>query len=108
VSLHDITVATPNVLPAAAVFFGLAIMLFGLYPSLAVPVGAGGAIVAYVLTLVGPALEWPSGVLDVSPFSHLTKAPAAPVAWAPVIVMMALGVVAAGIGFFTYRHRDLA
>jgi ABC-2 type transport system permease protein len=108
VSLHDITVATLNVLPAAAVFFGLAIMLLGLYPNLAVPLGAGAAVAAYVLTLVGPALKWPSGVTDLSPFTHLTKAPVAAIAWGPIFGMIAVGLIAAGIGFFTYQHRDLA
>jgi ABC-2 type transport system permease protein len=107
VSFRDVAIATLNVLPAVAVFLGLAILLLGLRPGLTVPVGTGAAVAAYALTFVGPALHWPRPVVDVSPFSHLSNAPVSPVAWTALAVMLALAAVAAVLGFVTYERRDL-
>jgi ABC-2 type transport system permease protein len=107
VSFHDVAIATLNVLPAVAVFFGLAVLLLGVRPGLLVPVGTGAAVAAYALTFVGPALHWPRAVVDVSPFSHLSDAPVSPVAWTALVVMLAIAAVAGGLGFVTYARRDL-
>jgi ABC-2 type transport system permease protein len=107
-SFHDVAVATLNVMPAAAVFFGLAVLLFGVRPSLAVPLGAGAAIAAYAVSFIGPALHWPSWALDLSVFHALGNAPVSPVAWTAVIILIAITIVELIGGFFGYRRRDLA
>jgi ABC-2 type transport system permease protein len=107
VSFRDVAIATLNVLPAVALFFGVAILLLGVRPGLMVPVGTGAAVAAYALTFIGPALHWPRAVVDVSPFSHLSNAPVSPVAWTALAVMLALAVVVGGLGFVTYERRDL-
>jgi ABC-2 type transport system permease protein len=108
VSLHDITVATLNMLPAIAVFYGLAILLMGVLPGMTVPIGAGAAVAGYALTVVGPALDWPQWVLDLSPFTHLSAAPVDPVEWTAVGLLLLIGVAATGMGFLGYQRRDLA
>lgn len=106
--MHDLVVATLNVLPVTVLFVGLAILLFGLRPQLAVSVAAGGAIAAYALSLLGPALDWPNWVNDLNPFLQLGNAPVVPVDWIAVVVILAIGALAASVGFVTYAHRDLA
>lgn len=99
--------AAVNVLPAIAVFAGLAVFVFGLLPRLTVPVAAGAAVVAYVVELVGPLLEWPEWVLDVSPFHHLEQVPVDPVDVPAAIVMTGAGAVLAIAGIIAFERRDL-
>jgi ABC-2 type transport system permease protein len=56
---------------------------------------------------VGPALDVPRAVLDLSPFGHLPKLPGGEMAWAPVLVLtvLAAGLVAAGLAGL--RRRDM-
>ena len=104
----DVAVATLNVVPVALVFFGLAVMLLGARPTLAVPLGVGGAVAAYALSFIGPALKWPNWVLDLTPFHHVSNAPVSPVAWTAILVLIAISVAEIGVGFVAYQRRDLA
>ena len=99
--------AMANTLPAIAVFAGLGVLVFGLFPRLTVPVTAGAAVVAYVIELVGPLLEWPDRVLDVSPFHHLEQVPVDPVDPVGAAVMTAIGVVLAVGGILAFERRDI-
>jgi len=50
---------------------GLAILTFGVLPRLTVAIPVAVTVGGYVLTLLGPALSWPSWIIDLSPFTHL-------------------------------------
>lgn len=100
--------AAANVLPAIAVFAGLAVLVFGALPRFTVPVAAGAVVVAYVVELVGPLLEWPEWVLDVSPFHHLDQVPADPADVPAALVMTGVGLVLAVAGILAFERRDLA
>ncbi|MGY1499698.1 ABC transporter permease [Streptomyces sp. QTS52] len=92
--------------PAVWVLGGLAVLLYGVSPQLAV--GAWGvAGFALLLGWIGPALDVPQGVLDLSPFGHLPKLPGGGMEWAPVLVLtgVAAGLVAAGLAGI--RRRDV-
>ncbi|MFE6521138.1 ABC transporter permease [Streptomyces sp. NPDC057794] len=94
-------------LPAVWVVGGVAVLLHGLLPRAAT---AAWAVAGAVLLIgwVGPALDVPQAVLDVSPFGHLPKLPGGEMAWGPVIVLTALAVVLVAAGLAGLRRRDLS
>ncbi|GAA2581404.1 ABC transporter permease [Streptomyces lienomycini] len=93
-------------LPAVWVVGGAAVLLYGLLPRAAV---AAWAVAGAVLLLgwVGPALDVPQAVLDVSPFGHLPKLPGGEMSWPPVLVLVLIAGVLVGAGLVGLRRRDL-
>ncbi|MEW2084670.1 ABC transporter permease [Streptomyces sp. NPDC005283] len=93
-------------LPAVWLLGGLAVALYGLLAKAAV---ASWAVVGICLALgwIGPALDLPGAVVNLSPFSHLPKLPGAEMNWTPVLLLTvaAAALVAAGLGGL--RRRDL-
>ncbi len=93
-------------LPAVWVVGGLAVLLYGLFPGAAM---AAWAVAGAVLLIgwVGPALDVPQAVLDLSPFGHLPKLPGGGMEWGPVLFLLTLaaGLVAAGLAGL--RRRDM-
>ncbi|MFM6850913.1 MAG: ABC transporter permease [Terrabacter sp.] len=107
VDAGDAFAAMLNTLPAVAVFAGLAVLLLGLAPRGAVVGTATAAGAAYVLQLVGPALDWPGWLVGLSPFHHLATVPVDPVAWGPAVAMTCVALGLAGAGFVAFRRRDV-
>ena len=107
-SAGDAFAAIFNTVPAVIVFGGLAVLVFGVAPRLTTALSASIVIVAYVVQLVGPALDWPELVLGLSPFHHLEVVPVDPFGTTAAIVMVAIGVLAAGVGMVVFERRDLA
>lgn len=105
-AVRDAVVGTANALPAVAVFLGVAVLTLGVAPRLTVGLAASLPIVAYVLQVVGPSLDWPDAVVGLSPFWHLASAPMEPVAATPVVVLLAIGVAAATVGTVAFQRRD--
>ncbi|MET9358287.1 ABC transporter permease [Streptomyces sp. NPDC006617] len=93
-------------LPAVWVIGGAAVLLHGLLPRAAV---AAWAVAGAVLLLgwVGPALDVPRTVLDVSPFGHLPKLPGGEMSWPPVLVLLLIAGALVGAGLVGLRRRDL-
>ncbi|MFI1360351.1 ABC transporter permease [Streptomyces sp. NPDC020898] len=92
--------------PAVWVLGGLAVLLYGVSPQLA-PGAWGVAGFALLVGWIGPALDVPQGVLDLSPFGHLPKLPGGEMSWVPVLVLtgVAVGLVSAGLA--GVRRRDM-
>jgi ABC-2 type transport system permease protein len=101
------TSAVLNAVPVVVLVGGLAVLAFGVAPRLTVAVPVAVTVVGYIVTLVGPALSWPQGVLDLSPFTHLALVPAEPWAATSGTVMTGLGLLAAAGGLVAFRRRDL-
>ncbi|TVP62576.1 MAG: hypothetical protein EA340_15460 [Nitriliruptor sp.] len=64
-------------------------------------------IAAYLLDFVGPLLELPDALLDVSPFRHLAAVPASDLDVIAALTMLGIGALAALIGIAAFRNRDL-
>lgn len=93
--------------PAFWVVFGFAAALIGLFPraaafSWAVPV------FAIVVIYLGGALQLPEWLMNISPYQHISRYPAEPVDWAPLLWLTGLAAVFAAIGLAGYRRRDLS
>jgi ABC-2 type transport system permease protein len=94
-------------LPAVLVLAGVGAALFGLLPRLVV--GATWAILAVVLavTVFGEPLQLSQWLLDLSPFAHLPRLPAAAFTATPLLwLLLAAGLLAAA-GLAAFRRRDL-
>ncbi|WP_328749021.1 ABC transporter permease [Streptomyces sp. NBC_00285] len=85
---------------------GLAVLLYGLAPRLA-PLSWGVAGAVLLIGWVGPALDVPRPVLELSPFGHLPKLPGGGMTWEPVLVLLALAAVLVAGGLTGLRRRDL-
>ncbi|MFD8718068.1 ABC transporter permease [Streptomyces sp. NPDC059629] len=93
-------------LPAVWVIGGLTLLLYGLAPRLA-PAAWGVAVAVLLIGWVGPALNAPQLVLDLSPFGHLPKLPGGEMAWTPVLTLLALAAVLTASGLAGLRRRDV-
>ncbi|MER6565349.1 ABC transporter permease [Streptomyces sp. NPDC001093] len=92
---------------AVWVIGGVAVLLFGVLPRGAV-VAWGVAGAALLIGWIGPALNAPRVVLDLSPFGHLPKLPGGGMEWGPVGVLLGLAGVLVGTGLAGLRRRDMA
>ncbi|MGW0336584.1 ABC transporter permease [Streptomyces sp. NPDC003011] len=85
---------------------GLAVLLHGMAPRVATATwGVAGAVL--LIGWVGPALDAPRAVLDLSPFAHLPKLPGGEMEWGPVLVLLLLAITLTGAGLAGMRWRDL-
>ncbi|MFG2938064.1 ABC transporter permease [Streptomyces sp. NPDC048282] len=93
-------------LPAVWVIGGVAVLLYGLTPRFA-PAAWAVAVAVLLIGWVGPALDAPRLVLDLSPFGHLPKLPGGGMEWGPVSALLGLATVLTGVGLAGLRRRDL-
>jgi ABC-2 type transport system permease protein len=94
-------------LPAVWVMAAIGALLFGLLPRLVV--GATWAVLAVVLfvTMFGEPLRLDRWLLDLSPFAHLPRLPAAAFTATPLAWLLATAAVLAAAGLAAFRRRDL-
>lgn len=107
VSAGDAFAAVFNTLPAVCVFVGLTVLVLGLAPRLTMALGASLPLVAYVLQVVGPLLDWPGALVGLSPFHHLEAVPVDPFGLPAALAMLAVGVGTAWAGVAAFGRRDL-
>ena len=93
--------------PAVMVLVGVAVLLFGYLPQLAVPVACGVVAALWFVMLIGDALHLPNWVLDLLPFSATPYLPFAPMTWTPVVVMTAVAVLLVWAGLDRFVRRDV-
>lgn len=93
-------------LPAVWLLGGTTVLLYGALPKAA---AAGWGLTGLCLALgwIGPALDLPQPVMDLSPFTHLPKLPGAGMEWGPVVLLTAVAAVLVAGGLATLRRRDL-
>ncbi|WP_328645725.1 ABC transporter permease [Amycolatopsis sp. NBC_00348] len=93
-------------LPATWVVIALAVTLFGLRPAYSAAAWGVGAL-ALLISLLGPIVNAPQGVLDVSPFQHPPKLPSQPFVATPLVWLLVVTAVALGAGLIGWRRRDV-
>ncbi|MFE0172585.1 ABC transporter permease [Streptomyces sp. NPDC059002] len=93
-------------LPAVWALGGLTVLLVGAYPKAAV---ASWAVVGVCLAIgwIGPALDLPQAVMDLSPFGHLPKLPGGDPNWPPVLLLTLVAAALVGAGLAGLRRRDM-
>lgn len=93
-------------LPAVWVLTALVVAVFGLAPRF---VAAGWAALAGVVLLgeLGPLLELPPAVLDLSPFAHVPKLPGGSVSAGPLLGLIAVAACLGAVGLAGICHRDI-
>jgi ABC-2 type transport system permease protein len=94
-------------LPAVWVMAAVGAALFGLAPRLVV--GLTWAVLAVVLfvTMFGQALQFSQLLLDLSPFAHLPRLPAAAFTATPLVWLLLVAALLAAAGLAAFRRRDL-
>ncbi|MEV5202607.1 ABC transporter permease [Streptomyces sp. NPDC053720] len=94
-------------LPAIWLLGGVTVLLYGAFPKAAVA-SWGVAGICLALGWLGPAVDMPQAVMDVSPFTHLPKLPGGTgMEWGPVLALTAVAVVLVGAGVEALRRRDV-
>ncbi|GAA3483653.1 ABC transporter permease [Streptomyces yanii] len=93
-------------LPAVWLLGSLTVLLYGALPKAAV---ASWGVVGICLALgwIGPAVNMPQPVMNLSPFSHLPKLPGTEMQWPPALWLMAGAVVLVAAGLRALRRRDV-
>ncbi|MFD8551499.1 ABC transporter permease [Streptomyces fradiae] len=93
-------------LPAVWLLGAVAVLLHGAVPKAAVAAWAVAGL-AVAVDWIGPALDLPQAVLNLSPFGHLPKLPGAAMEWPPVLVLTAGAALLVAAGLAGLRRRDL-
>ncbi|GAA3807806.1 ABC transporter permease [Streptomyces phyllanthi] len=93
-------------LPAIWTIGAAAVLLHGASPRLA-PGAWGVAGATLLLGWIGPALNLPGSVMDLSPFGHLPKLPGAGMTWTPVLILTAVAAALVAVGLGALKRRDL-
>lgn len=93
--------------PALLVVVGATFALQGALPRLA---AASWALLAtwLVAGMLGEALRLPAWLLAASPFDAVPDLPAAPLRWAPLLVLTAIAAVLVALGALGFQRRDVA
>ncbi|GAA3024887.1 ABC transporter permease [Actinokineospora globicatena] len=95
-------------LPAVWVVAGIAALLYGIWPALAVAGSWTVVAVSVLLALYGPVIGLTQAVLDVSPFVHVPKLqPGTTFTATPLLWLTGVALVAVVAGLTTFRRRDI-
>ncbi|WP_317451443.1 ABC transporter permease [Gordonia jinghuaiqii] len=92
--------------PAALLVSSIALLLYALRPAL-VPLGWLVVVVALFLGPMSGMFNPPRWLADLSPFTHSPLVPVEPMNWVPVVVMLCLAGVVAGVSTWRFRVRQI-
>lgn len=93
-------------LPSVWVIAAATVLLFGVLPR-ASAAGWGVLTVCLLLGQVGPLLNLPQAVMDVSPFTHTPKLPGGDADPLPLIGLTATAAALTAAGLVAFRRRDV-
>jgi ABC-2 type transport system permease protein len=93
-------------LPAVWVLGAVVVALFGIVPraTTAAWVALGACV---LLWLLGPLLDAPACLMDVSPFEHVPALPAASLAAGPPLALTAIAIALSAAGLNAFSRRDV-
>jgi len=93
--------------PLVALLAGLYLLLFGLLPRAASAVTwAVFGFIAF-MSWLGPLLKIDQWIMDLSPLTHISSAPAEAIKFAPLLIMLIVATVAVTAGSLLWRQRNL-
>ncbi|SEG68942.1 ABC-2 type transport system permease protein [Thermomonospora echinospora] len=95
-------------LPATLALAGVVVAVLGLLPRWAVALSWTALIGCLFTSQLGPVLELPQAVMNISPFTHVPYLPVADPAATPMVVLTAVGAALIAMGIGAFRNRDLA
>jgi ABC-2 type transport system permease protein len=89
------------------VVLGLGALLYGLVPRVAAPLLYGYVLWAFVVEIFGSTVAHARWLARTSVLEHLGPVPATDPDWPVIGVLLALSLVAAGIGVLAFERRDV-
>jgi len=104
--LPRLTGAALAQLPAMWVLGAIAIALFGFAPR-AVTVAWTALGACGLLWFLGPLLDVPGWLLDVSPYEHVPAVPATSLVAGPLLALTVVAIALTGAGLAGFRRRDI-
>ena len=93
--------------PAVLATVGIVTLLLGWLPRAAAGIGWLFVGFAAVMSTFGGLLELPQFVIDLNVFGHLAEYPVEDIAWAPVVILTAIGVATLLVGLVGFNRREL-
>jgi len=106
-SLSSALAGAFNVAPVLLLSLGCALLALGWLPRAVFVTGSIPAAGGFLLQSVADSLQWPAGVVALSPFDHLNRVPAETPDWPGAAVMVLIGLILALTGLLGYQRRDL-
>jgi ABC-2 type transport system permease protein len=94
-------------LPAVWVLVGASLALYGLSRRTA-PLAWAVLVAAFLASEIGPLLDLPRWVRDLSPFTHVPPLPGGEVTAGPLVALLAVAAALIAAGCLALRRRDLA
>jgi polyether ionophore transport system permease protein len=94
-------------LPAVWVLVGASLALYGLSRRWA-PVAWAVLVATFLASEIGPLVDLPQWVRDLSPFTHVPPLPGGEVTAGPLVALIAVAAALIAAGLWALRRRDLA
>lgn len=107
VDLASMFGASLNVAVPALLLLGVGFLAFATVPRLVSVVTFALLVWLFLLEIVGGVVKINHWILDLSAFHQMAAAPATPVSWTANATMIALAIVAGGLGVTIFHRRDL-
>lgn len=92
--------------PALWVTVGVAVVIFGWFPRASTAAWIV-PVYAFVVGYLGPLLQFPDWMNNVSPFGHVPQLPAAEMSWTPMVLLTLIAAGLVWLGLEGFRRRDL-
>lgn len=103
----DSLAGTANALPVALLSLGAAVLALGWLPRAVVLVGALPTVGGFIWWVLAESLDWPDGMLALSPYAHLGPVPAAPPDLPAAGIMLSITGALLVVGLVGFGRRDL-
>lgn len=95
-------------LPAIAVVIGLGAVIFGLIKRFSNALTWALLAACLLIFQLGALLDLPQWAINLSPFTHTPPAPAATIAYKPLVILSLIAITFLLIGIAGFRRRDLS